>query len=228
MVVKLGCIPAHLWYLSVIQDLRWLNITLVSTIQKILPIFVLVCTRSKIFIIFLVTMSSLSGVLVSYSLTLKRVFGYSRIINLSWLLASTWSWRRMGFFFLIYFLTVLALCGFISLNNVELSYKINSGLRANDGLLLGGCVLGLGGLPPFINFWAKLTILKTLVEAGWVSIIAGLMLSLITSWLIYVYISLINEFILKSRIFRNLVVKYNGSNIFLIYLRLVRGLLFFI
>lgn len=83
MVVKLGCIPAHLWYLSVIQDLRWLNITLISTIQKILPIFVLVCTRSKIFIIFLVTMSSLSGVLVSYSLTLKRVFGYSRIINLS-------------------------------------------------------------------------------------------------------------------------------------------------
>ena len=37
--VKLESVPGHNWHPSVVQDLRWLNIFIVSTSQKLLPLF---------------------------------------------------------------------------------------------------------------------------------------------------------------------------------------------
>lgn len=83
IIVKLGAIPGHIWFISIIEDLSWLNILLVATVQKLLPLFVLISLRSILSLNFLIILSSLGGVLASLSLTLKRVFAYSRIVNLA-------------------------------------------------------------------------------------------------------------------------------------------------
>ena len=83
LLVKLGAVPGHSWYLSVVQDLRWLNIFIVPTSQKLLPLFFLLtplCTAGEV--LFLSGLSLTSGPMAIGSFTLKRPAGVSRILNL--------------------------------------------------------------------------------------------------------------------------------------------------
>ena len=82
LLVKLGAVPGHSWYLSVVQDLRWLNIFIMSTFQKLLPLFLLtsLCTTGEV--LFLSSLSLTSGFIAIGSSTLKRLVGFSRILNL--------------------------------------------------------------------------------------------------------------------------------------------------
>jgi len=45
---------------------------------------------------------------------------------------------------------------------------------------MGALLLSLAGLPPFINFWAKVLVLKVMIFSSTASAIAGLILTIIT------------------------------------------------
>ena len=38
LLLKLGIVPLHLWYLSLLQDLSWIRIFILSTVKKLLPL----------------------------------------------------------------------------------------------------------------------------------------------------------------------------------------------
>ena len=57
LILKLGIVPLHSWYLSLLQDLTWISILILSTVQKLLPLFFLrrLISSYEIFIVSLLS-----------------------------------------------------------------------------------------------------------------------------------------------------------------------------
>jgi len=163
IVVKLGAIPGHMWYVSIIQDLSWVNIFILSTMQKILPLIGLIVLTPQYIIITLFALSATAAFLATMSSTLKRLIGYSGILNVSWLIAGSWSWASFRLFFLLYFFRIGALSLHLSISGKGLIFDSKSALSYTEALAITGILFRLAGLPPFFGFWGKLVILKLML-----------------------------------------------------------------
>jgi len=224
LVIKLGTIPGHIWYISIIQDLRWLNIYILSTIQKIIPLRILSRLSPHFAIMFFILISRLGGLLGTKSRSIKRLMAYSGVLNVGWLLGSSMSINSFVFFFLCYFFTMGGVVHILSSNESALILDSKSGFSSTDTILMGALLLSLAGLPPFINFWAKVLVLKVMIFSSTASAIAGLILTIITRWMVYLYLGLIDKFILKNNSFRLKALKfYSTSKYVIVYLIPVLG-----
>merc|ERR1712039_356594 len=83
-------------------------------------------------------------------------------------------------FFLCYFFTMGGVVHILSSNESALILDSKSGFSSTDTILMGALLLSLAGLPPFINFWAKVLVLKVMIFSSTASAIAGLILTIIT------------------------------------------------
>ena len=218
LVIKLGAIPGHIWYISIIQDLRWLNIFILSTIQKIIPLRILSRLSPHFAITVFILISRLGGLLGTKSRSIKRLLAYSGVLNVGWLLGSTMSINSFLFFFLCYFFTIRGVVHILSSNESALMLDSKSGFSSADTIFIGALLLSLAGLPPFINFWAKLLVLKVIIFRSILRAIVGFILTIITRWMVYLYLGLIDKFILKNNSFRLKAIKfYSTSKCIIVY-----------
>ena len=218
LVIKLGAIPGHIWYISIIQDLRWLNIFILSTIQKIIPLRILSRLSPHFAITVFILISRLGGLLGTKSRSIKRLLAYSGVLNVGWLLGSTMSINSFLFFFFCYFFTIRGVVHILSSNESALMLDSKSGFSSADTIFMGALLLSLAGLPPFINFWAKLLVLKVIIFRSILRAIVGFILTIITRWMVYLYLGLIDKFILKNNSFRLKAIKfYSTSKCIIVY-----------
>ena len=216
LVIKLGAIPGHIWYISIIQDLRWLNIFILSTIQKIIPLRILSRLSPHFAITVFILISRLGGLLGTKSRSIKRLLAYSGVLNVGWLLGSTMSINSFLFFFLCYFFTIRGVVHILSSNESALMLDSKSGFSSADTIFIGALLLSLAGLPPFINFWAKLLVLKVIIFRSILRAIVGFILTIITRWMVYLYLGLIDKFILKNNSFRLKAIKFYSTSKYII------------
>ena len=216
LVIKLGAIPGHIWYISIIQDLRWLNIFILSTIQKIIPLRILSRLSPHFAITVFILISRLGGLLGTKSRSIKRLLAYSGVLNVGWLLGSTLSINSFLFFFLCYFFTIRGVVHILSSNESALMLDSKSGFSSADTIFIGALLLSLAGLPPFINFWAKLLVLKVIIFRSILRAIVGFILTIITRWMVYLYLGLIDKFILKNNSFRLKAIKFYSTSKYII------------
>ena len=216
LVIKLGAIPGHIWYISIIQDLRWLNIFILSTIQKIIPLRILSRLSPHFAITVFILISRLGGLLGTKSRSIKRLLAYSGVLNVGWLLGSTMSTNSFLFFFFCYFFTIRGVVHILSSNESALMLDSKSGFSSADTIFMGALLLSLAGLPPFINFWAKLLVLKVIIFRSILRAIVGFILAIITRWMVYLYLGLIDKFILKNNSFRLKAIKFYSTSKYII------------
>ena len=216
LVIKLGAIPGHIWYISIIQDLKWLNIFILSTIQKIIPLRILSRLSPHFAITVFILISRLGGLLGTKSRSIKRLLAYSGVLNVGWLLGSTMSINSFLFFFLCYFFTIRGVVHILSSNESALMLDSKSGFSSADTIFIGALLLSLAGLPPFINFWAKLLVLKVIIFRSILRAIVGFILTIITRWMVYLYLGLIDKFILKNNSFRLKAIKFYSTSKYII------------
>ena len=216
LVIKLGAIPGHIWYISIIQDLKWLNIFILSTIQKIIPLRILSRLSPHFAITVFILISRLGGLLGTKSRSIKRLLAYSGVLNVGWLLGSTMSINSFLFFFLCYFFTIRGVVHILSSNESALMLDSKSGFSSADTIFMGALLLSLAGLPPFINFWAKLLVLKVIIFRSILRAIVGFILTIITRWMVYLYLGLIDKFILKNNSFRLKAIKFYSTSKYII------------
>ena len=91
-----------------------------------------------------------------------------------------------------------------------------SGFSSADTIFIGALLLSLAGLPPFINFWAKLLVLKVIIFRSILRAIVGFILTIITRWMVYLYLGLIDKFILKNNSFRSKAIKFYSTSKYII------------
>nr|YP_009443913.1 NADH dehydrogenase subunit 2 [Stimulopalpus japonicus]ATU07134.1 NADH dehydrogenase subunit 2 [Stimulopalpus japonicus] len=168
LMLKLGSAPFHSWFISMLEGLSWLKIFILSTIQKISPLFIMNYSKPNLNILFLFILScSLIGSIGGLNQTsLRKIMGYSSINHLAWILTSMiYSKFIMLIYFLSYcFMTMIIMILFQKMKlffSFQLFNNVKSKIMMYTILIN---MLSLGGLPPFFGFLPKWMILINLME----------------------------------------------------------------
>lgn len=162
ILVKLGIAPFHFWFPSAINAIRWPICLLLTTWQKIIPLFVLInfCafTSSSILIIIGSLNAIVGGVGGLNQTQIRPLLAYSSIGHMGWILAArSISNSTSRIYFIIYAITSITLFIFLYFINVSSSKLFSSLLSRNflHFIILVLLLLSLGGLPPLTGFLPK-------------------------------------------------------------------------
>jgi len=209
LLLKLGIVPLHLWYLSLLQDLSWIRIFILSTVQKLLPLFFIrrLITHYEIFIISL--LSRFTGVWALGASSIKRLIGYSSLLNIGWILLSTLANPVFFQFFLTYFFTIFGLINYFRYFIREKIRDFKKLGSFSDVVVVCLLILRLRAFPPLLGFWAKLYVLKLIIES---SILFTTLLLLNTVFIIYTYIALVDFLFIARLDYSISAKKINISN----------------
>nr|YP_009487066.1 NADH dehydrogenase subunit 2 [Semisulcospira coreana]BBB06413.1 NADH dehydrogenase subunit 2 [Semisulcospira coreana] len=177
LLMKMGIFPFHFWFPSVMAGLSWLSCLLLSTWQKVAPIFLMamILDASLLYTLFLLLCflgagsSLISGVGGMNQTQIRSLLAYSSIGHMGWILyASCFSEVSMKIYFSIYVL--ISSCIFLSLWSLDFSNMkglISLGKAPSNGTFsFMIMLLSLGGLPPFLGFISKWTVISGSMSAS--------------------------------------------------------------
>lgn len=199
--LKLGLVPLHFWFPSVLIGARWVVCGLLITWQKI-PLLMLLLYMDERVYEFLMRMglgsAILGGVIGINQVYLRPLLGYSSIRHRGWVVClSIESSVTIWFYFFIYCVIVSTL--------VRMLHKINA-VRFFMSWRLVNCLccrlllLSLGGLPPFRGFAAKVV---AIICLSCKSLVVVCILVVGSLFSLYFYLSLVFSFLYRRR-FREL------------------------
>ena len=158
LMMKLGLIPFHFWYPSMISNLRWLNCFILSTWQKLGPLIVLIYVSvSSPFLKMVAVVNTLMGGFLGINQSkLRSMMAYSSINHLGWITALFSVAFKFSalIYFSMYVLIILPI--FISFHVLKLfyvSFNLNGRRLIKLTLFLG--LLSLRGVPPLRGFIPK-------------------------------------------------------------------------
>nr|ARH54403.1 NADH dehydrogenase subunit 2 [Hippodamia undecimnotata] len=193
ILMKMGAAPFHFWYLEVAEGLSWTNLLMLLTWQKIAPMILVMYNFSmNMFFCLIILISMILSSVKSWNqVSLKKILALSSINHIGWMLSMMFINQSL---WLIYFL----IYSFISVNLVIIFKKYN--IHSVTGLFklmnynkyikifFFFNFLSLGGIPPFLGFFPKWVILKTLMENS-MYLLSFLMIFL-TLIFLYIYMRL--------------------------------------
>lgn len=186
ILLKLGGAPFQGWYIKLIQKINWGTIWLLSVWQKLIPLILLSMGPVEILLIFRAARIFISRINRIKQKKIKKILGLSSIFSLGWVL-SILSIRRKWVWFIVGY--GIALINLISNTKLSFLYNVESVEKLSTrAYTLGLFFLGLlivRGLPPFIMFFLKVTLLVTLAKIR--LMLAGVYL-VIRIFIIYIYL----------------------------------------
>nr|YP_010385158.1 NADH dehydrogenase subunit 2 [Tritodynamia horvathi]UPM51612.1 NADH dehydrogenase subunit 2 [Tritodynamia horvathi] len=216
LLLKLGGAPFHFWFPQVMEGLKWPQIFLLSTIQKLAPLTLisyLMTDYTLIKVIMLsAILSAMIGSLSGLNMTLlRKIIAFSSINHLSWMLIaisiSDMSWI---FYFLVYsFMLVPITSIFHKLQSFSLSSLIQSDQNSTfHSFIISLNFLSLGGLPPMTGFIPKWVIIQIMVNLNlFIPLFFLLTSALIT---LYFYLRIIITLMLMFNPILNFNMKYKS------------------
>nr|YP_009565378.1 NADH dehydrogenase subunit 2 [Encyrtus infelix]QBA96080.1 NADH dehydrogenase subunit 2 [Encyrtus infelix]QBA96093.1 NADH dehydrogenase subunit 2 [Encyrtus infelix] len=160
MFSKMGMPPFHLWYLKFMKSLNWNLFIVNSTIQKMIPLYVIkTFMKMSMTLILLMIMSLLSLMIMPIfamkEYSLKLILSYSSMIQISWIImVMTMNNKTWILFFMVYSICSFALVEMFKKLNMNYLFELaksNSKLNLWATLL----ILSISGLPPFLGFASK-------------------------------------------------------------------------
>nr|AXA45211.1 NADH dehydrogenase subunit 2 [Clionella kraussii] len=206
LCVKLGLFPFHYWLPGVMAGLPWFSCLLLTTWQKLAPLFLLLCllesmqSYKMIYMLCIISAgSSLVGGIGGMNQTqIRALLAYSSIAHLGWMtfaiLHSEWT---MKMYLMIYILISLSMFLSLWLSDSGMMKNINnlkSSTYMQSSIML--LLLSLGGLPPLLGFIPKLMVIMVGSNGPWLFVISMLIVGSLMS--LFYYLSLFFSFFLSS------------------------------
>lgn len=185
LLIKLGSVPFHIWLPQIVIELKWFNIIVRLTLQKIIPLVIITSVYSPAIVYFII-INAITGSIRRVNQTqIKLILTYSSISNTAWILTP------IGLLFLtVYSLGLIVLV--LSLNKNWIITQINSiSWHLKFSIILN--LLSIGGIPPLTGFFPKIIILIELVDFNHILV---LILLLSSSLNIYLYIRIANIYLI--------------------------------
>lgn len=212
LFIKLGVFPTHFWVPRVIAGLDWGPILLILTWQKIAPFAFLVnVVEHSSWLVRLVLvlggLRTLVGAIIGLNQTsVRAILGGSSIAHAGWSCLGV-VFGGLWVYFLIYCLRFTLLIMFF---------------RLEEEIIIGFGILGLRGLPPFIIFIGKWTILKNFLygDYTWIFLVLPLFRTLLS---LSFYLKFFYSYYIRSSI-KNRMGKYFDVCAFIIFV--LRGTLY--
>lgn len=201
---KLGMAPFQGWLISISESLSWEVFFYINTVQKVIPLFLILKRLNLIFssIIFLRVVVAIVGGI--NQLILKKIIVYSSVLSLGWICA-----RRRVYEGLLYL-------GGYSLSLILISYQlehkttrdlinqIKLSWSQEDGLILIFLLLRFSGMPPFIGFYPKILIINIFLINSQFLVLSLLLIGSRVYVIIYLRIFLVNFSLNINKLFFSL------------------------
>lgn len=166
LLTKLGIAPLHFWFPEVIDGLNWINSLVLLTWQKISPLIILSIFFNPKILIFGSLASAITGAISGFNQTsFRKILAFSSISHLGWMGRLIYINQGLWVnYFLIYILTRFIIC--ISFWYFSLSYISQLSLVKDlkNKFVVFINILSLGGLPPLLGFFPKLTAILALIK----------------------------------------------------------------
>nr|YP_009002070.1 NADH dehydrogenase subunit 2 [Cryptocellus narino]AGL11932.1 NADH dehydrogenase subunit 2 [Cryptocellus narino] len=158
ILIKIGSAPFHLWYPEVMSMINWSQCMMLTTGQKLGPLFIVYQLNTNVTLFALA--SSIMGSVSSLNQTsLRKLMAFSSISHNGWMLMCIslqihmWVW-----YFLIYSIINISIMNI--LNKMKLSFINQIKTKSTTSKLsLIISILALSGLPPTIGFMPKWSII---------------------------------------------------------------------
>ncbi len=228
LFIKIGVAPFHGWLVSVGENLDWLSLYLILTLQKINPLVLLTsCNWTWDLLLFGILFSGSLGALLGLSQTsLRKLLIFSSINHLGWLLlALRVSVGILTTYFTVYCLLLFPILALLIRTNTGYVGQIHSiPVRASVARVLAVSFLSLGGLPPFLGFFPKWIVISGAVAAG--NNFSALFLVLMSLFTLFYYLRISYTGLIITKLCVEPRWSYRYSSSFL-FLTLVSSLLGF-
>lgn len=173
VILKLGRVPCHFWYPSVIASISWISCLILSTWQKLAPLSILAFLIPQKNINFVISIAAINavvgGVMGINQTQLRTIIAYSSIGHIGWIirLAAIFKPGACITYFSIYCILISPL--FISIRYLNIfSTKHLRKLSSYSGILHAAFIitlLSLAGLPPLTGFIPKLITIIFLIQS---------------------------------------------------------------
>lgn len=190
LFIKIGVAPFHGWLVSVGENLDWLCLYLILTLQKINPLMLLVssCWVWELFFVGILFSGTLGALLGLSQTSLRKLLIFSSVNHLGWLLlAMSVRLVILRVYFVIYcFLLFPLIALFININIGYLGQIQGLPISSMRLILLTGSLLSLGGLPPFLGFFPKWIVISGALSLG--NYFLGLFLVLVSLFTLFYYL----------------------------------------
>nr|UYR45764.1 NADH dehydrogenase subunit 2 [Merostenus sp.] len=206
LITKMGMPPFHYWYFNMFYNLKWFNIFLISTIQKLIPFMIITNLLNLNFSMYcdwlmgIMILSSMiySIVAIDY-LNIKLIMAYSSIIQVSWMiLILVFNEKLWLLYFSCYFLIMMNICILCNKMNLNQISNISSSMINNKtNMFIFMNLMSLAAIPPYFGFMMKWNSIMMLNNQLNYIIIMTMIWSSLTS--AYFYIRLMFYSILKNK-----------------------------
>nr|WLE71814.1 NADH dehydrogenase subunit 2 [Aphidius gifuensis] len=209
MMLKLGMMPFHFWFIDLMMNLNWISNLIISTWQKIIPFFILMFIYLQNLVLMFILISSIFSMIFSMNqIYLKKIYAYSSINHMCWLLMSLiFSELIWMMYFFIYVMINLLLMFMLKIFNInylmDLFYKFSNKYMKIFFMFL---MFSLGGLPPFLGFIMKWYLIFYLINNYNFFIL-----------LILIFFSLIFLFFYLRMLYMNMFINYTNFNLMKFY-----------
>nr|AVW86215.1 NADH dehydrogenase subunit 2 [Euthalenessa festiva] len=195
LLVKLGLPPCHFWFPSVMSSISWPMCFMLSTWQKIVPLFLIIysfmSSMNPAFLLLILSSSAISSLGGINQTLIKSILAYSSIGHMAWMIGGSMnSFSSAISYFAIYSLITLSIMAafyFWSSSSIMslLSSKLMTPLL---GLTLILSLLSLGGVPPFLGFFPKWLVIQNITCISLLPVFILLISSMIN---LYYYLNIL-------------------------------------
>nr|YP_010131882.1 NADH dehydrogenase subunit 2 [Coelioxys fenestrata]QQD78143.1 NADH dehydrogenase subunit 2 [Coelioxys fenestrata] len=159
MFVKLGLYPFHSWMLFIFPQISWFSIFLFSTINKMIPIYIMSTMMNfNDFLLFMIMINSITTSILSMTMTsFKKIMAFSSMIHTSYLMIFLMLNPSSYLIYAsLYLINSLMLMTFLHKFNINSPISLMNSLNFNSfNYLYIALILSYSMLPPMFFFTSK-------------------------------------------------------------------------
>nr|BCL51132.1 NADH dehydrogenase subunit 2 [Halyomorpha halys] len=210
ILIKMGAAPFHAWMPEIMSKMEWNKCLMLMTWQKVAPLMMMSNINNNFIINLSIIWSTMIGSLGGINQTsVRKMFGYSSINHLGWLMAINKSMNKWMIYLLTYSLLMMFICFTMMHYKIYFLNQMNNINMSNmEKVSMFIMMMSMGGMPPFIGFLPKWIVIQSMIhEKEFIMILIMIMFSLIT--LMYYM-----RIIINMTLFSNSSLKWikNNSN----------------
>nr|YP_009108333.1 NADH dehydrogenase subunit 2 [Tenuibranchiurus glypticus]AIU94544.1 NADH dehydrogenase subunit 2 [Tenuibranchiurus glypticus] len=197
LLLKMGAAPLHFWFPQIMEGMNWFYSTLLMTLQKLAPMFLISYLTTNLLCWTTISLSAASSAIIGAlgglnQSSLRKILAFSSINHMSWMLFSMLinetSW-------VIYFTLYALITSSITMLFSFLQAYYFSNLINPHCLLLPKttsmlALFSLGGLPPFSGFLPKWIIAQEMISSSYFYTLTILLLSSLVTLYFYLRLTL--------------------------------------
>nr|YP_010424627.1 NADH dehydrogenase subunit 2 [Cyrtorhinus lividipennis]USH90816.1 NADH dehydrogenase subunit 2 [Cyrtorhinus lividipennis] len=168
MMMKLGMPPFHLWFPEIMNKMNWNMCFLLSTWQKVAPLYVMSkFIENNEFIMLIISITTMIGAMGGVNQTsMRKIMGYSSINHLSWImLLMTKSKELWIVYMILYSLMMYIVCFMMKSYNIMFINQMKTfSTKLTDKISMIITIMSMGGLPPLLGFLPKMMTMSMTVK----------------------------------------------------------------